>query len=70
MYKITRAYRDPVAGIREAAVIPLTDIKRGLYLYPVFGSVVPQGWTSGNVLEKCKAFSVAPFASNYIYATA
>lgn len=36
MYQITRAYRDPVAGIREAAVIPLTDIKRGLYLYPVF----------------------------------
>ncbi|KAJ3555685.1 hypothetical protein NM688_g2437 [Phlebia brevispora] len=28
MYKITKAYRDPIAGFRDAAVVPVSSIKR------------------------------------------
>ncbi|KAJ3559580.1 hypothetical protein NM688_g251 [Phlebia brevispora] len=69
MYKITRAYRDPIAGFRAAAVVPVSSIKRSLYPFPIFGPTVPQGWTSANVLEQCQSFYVDPFADNYTYAT-
>lgn len=65
MYRISKAYRDAPQGFREAAVVPLEDIKRTLHLYPVFGPIAPREWTSDTVLEKCNSFYVNPFVDNY-----
>lgn len=67
MYKIKRSKN--ALGHRLASVIPLSAIRRSVYLFPVFGPIAPREWTSGNVLEECEAFYVNPFSDRHAYHT-
>ncbi|KAL0570267.1 hypothetical protein V5O48_011694 [Marasmius crinis-equi] len=66
LYKISRSCTD---GTRDSSVVPLTDIRRSVHLYPRFGPVVPPGWTSSNVLEEAKYFYVNCFSDRHAYFT-
>ncbi|KAF7792382.1 hypothetical protein EIP86_003419 [Pleurotus ostreatoroseus] len=54
LYGIKRCY---IAGDREAAIIPLKDIRRSAHLFPkIPDGHVPDDWTSENVLDLCDDF--------------
>ncbi|KAF7312829.1 hypothetical protein MKEN_00966400 [Mycena kentingensis (nom. inval.)] len=63
MYKINRP-AEPVARI-----IPVSNIRRSIHLFPSFGRVAPRHWTSGNVLQECKKFYISPWSDRYAYVT-
>lgn len=67
LYKISRAYHDPVAGFCDASIIPVLSIKRSLFLFPYFGPIVPRERILDNVLEKCDTFYVDLFTDSYTY---
>ncbi|KAJ7150608.1 hypothetical protein C8R46DRAFT_914692, partial [Mycena filopes] len=63
MYKISR----PVE--RAASIIPVSQIRRSVHLFPEFGPVAPRDWTSNNVLERCSKFYVSPWSDRHAYIT-
>lgn len=71
LYKITQvtstAERDTVP--RSCTIIPLTDVRRSIHLYPCFGRKVPRDWTSDNVLDCCPKFLVSCFTDRHTYGT-
>jgi len=66
LYKISHSIR---GGQREASVVAVNSIKRSVHLFPSFGRVAPQEWTSANVLEQCKTFYLNPFSDHHSYIT-
>ena len=64
MFKLNRSLEN---GERVASIIPISTIRRSVHLFPKFGPVVPEGWTSDNVLEKCPAFYLNPFTDRHMY---
>ncbi|KAF7374211.1 hypothetical protein MSAN_00303300 [Mycena sanguinolenta] len=66
MYKLKRSLKD---GERLASIIPLDNIRRSIHLFPKFGAVAPEYWTSSNVLEECSTFYVNCFTDRHGYAT-
>ncbi|KAL0571739.1 hypothetical protein V5O48_010221 [Marasmius crinis-equi] len=66
LYKISRSNTD---GTRDSSIVPLTDIRRSVHLYPRFGPVVPPEWTSSNVLDEAKYFYVNCFSDRHAYFT-
>ena len=66
MFKVQRKIHRP-SGKRVASVIPLTDVRRSVQLFPKFGPVAPRDWTSENVLESCNKFYVNPFIDRHFY---
>lgn len=64
MHKLKRSMQD---GHRIASVIPVSSIRRSTHLFPKFGPVVPEEWTSDNVLEKCSTFYLNPFVDRNMY---
>ncbi|KAK7031890.1 hypothetical protein R3P38DRAFT_3313820 [Favolaschia claudopus] len=63
MYKISRP------ADRIASIIPVSDIRRTVQLFPQFGPVAPREWTSQNVLELCNKFYVNPWSDRHCYVT-
>ena len=66
MFKLNRSLEDDE---RVASIVPVSTIRRSVHLFPKFGPVVPDGWTSDNVLEKCTLFYLNPFADRHMYFT-
>lgn len=64
MFKINRSLE---GGGRVASIVPISTIRRSVHLFPKFGQQVPDGWTSGNVLEKCSTFYLNPFTDRHMY---
>ena len=64
MHKLKRSMD---GGARVASIIPVSSIRRSVHLFPKFGRVVPEDWTSDNVLEKCIAFYLNPFVDRNMY---
>ncbi|KAF9653353.1 hypothetical protein BDM02DRAFT_3135525 [Thelephora ganbajun] len=54
-------------GGRVASTIPVSSIQRSVHLFLEFGRVVPEDWTSDNVLEKRGTFYLNPFADRNVY---
>lgn len=66
LYKISKAI---VGKVRHTAIVPLSDIRRSIHLYPLFGHVAPEQWSSGNVLDLCEQFWVNSFTDRHAYST-
>ena len=64
MFKLGRSLED---GGRIASIVPISTIRRSVHLFPKFGSSVPEGWSSDNVLEKCGTFYLNPFTDRHMY---
>ncbi|KIP06193.1 hypothetical protein PHLGIDRAFT_107242 [Phlebiopsis gigantea 11061_1 CR5-6] len=56
-------------GARSAVVVPLTDVRRSIHLWPCFGVEVPRSWSSDSVLDDCPKFFVSPFTDRHSYGT-
>ncbi|KAJ7694726.1 hypothetical protein B0H14DRAFT_3100604 [Mycena olivaceomarginata] len=63
MYKISR----PVEC--TTSIIPVSNIRRSVHLFPQFGPVAPREWTSENVLDLCTKFYVSPWSDRHAYVT-
>ena len=66
MFKLNRSLED---GERVSSIVPVSTIRRSAHLFPKFGPVVPDGWSSDNVLEKCTSFYLNPFTDRHMYCT-
>jgi hypothetical protein len=66
LYQAKRSIKD---GDRLASIVALANIRRSVHLFPNFGQVVAEDWTSENVLEKCQSFYVNPFSDRHAYHT-
>ena len=66
LYKVSHSYKN---GYRLSSVVPISQIKRSVHLFPDFGASVPREWTSSSVLEACKVFYLNPFADRHSYVT-
>lgn len=64
MFKLNRSLED---GERVASIAPISTIRRSAHLFPKFGPLVPEGWSSDNVLEKCATFYLNPFTDRHTY---
>jgi hypothetical protein len=64
MHKLKHSVQD---SDRVASIIPVSSIRRSAHLFPKFGRVVPEDWTSENVLEKCNTFYLNPFVDMNMY---
>ena len=54
-------------GGRVCSIIPLANIRRSIHLFPQFGPVAPQDWTSSTVLDLCDHFYVNSFTDRHVY---
>ena len=68
-HKLYRVKRRIQNGDRLASIVPVSNIRRSVHLFPVFGPIVPAEWTSDNVLEKCDTFYINCFSDRYAYHT-
>jgi hypothetical protein len=66
MYKISRLLHN---GQRVASIIPVESIIGSVHVIPRMGPVVPPGWSSFTVLDKCQTFYVNPFTDERSYLT-
>ena len=64
MHKLKRSME---GGEHVASIIPVSSIRCSVHLFPKFGQVVPEDWTSDNVLEKCSTFYLNPFTNRNMY---
>ena len=64
MHKLMRSVE---GAERVASIVPVSSIRRSAHLFPKFSRTVPKDWTSDNVLEKCSAFYLNPFADRNMY---
>ncbi|KAJ7840832.1 hypothetical protein B0H14DRAFT_3086845 [Mycena olivaceomarginata] len=63
MYKISR----PVEC--TTSIIPVSNIRQSVHLFPQFGPVAPYKWTSETVLDLCTKFYVSPWSDRHAYVT-
>jgi hypothetical protein len=57
-------------GSVNASIVPLANIRQTCQLFPNFGrTLVDEGWTTNNVLDKCQSFFVNNWAGLYAYQT-
>ena len=61
------AMRDEQGTHLHASIIPVTDIRRSVLLFPKFGGPAPVGWTSSTVLDVCRNFFVDDFTDRHMY---
>ena len=66
MYQINHSMSH---GKRVASMIPVSAIWRSIHLFPKFGPVAPQEWSSSNVLEHCNSFYVSCWTDQHAYIT-
>ncbi|KAF8882594.1 hypothetical protein BD779DRAFT_1674932 [Infundibulicybe gibba] len=66
MYRISRSMS---RGERVASIIPISDIRRSVHLFPQWGRAVPREWMSASVLEDCNSFFVSSFLDRHTYLT-
>jgi len=64
MFRLNRSVEN---GERVASIVPVSTIRRSAHLFPKFGSAVPEGWSSDNVLEECTSFYLNPFTDRHMY---
>jgi hypothetical protein len=64
MYKLNRSME---GGARVASIIPVSSIRRSIHLFPRFDHVVPEDWTSDNVLENCNTFYLNPLVDRNMH---
>ena len=67
LYRIKRSLLPD--GRRLASVIPLQNVQRGIQLFPSFGPVASEAYTSENVLDLCPAFFVNCFTDRHSHST-
>ncbi|KAI0683898.1 hypothetical protein BC835DRAFT_1294737 [Cytidiella melzeri] len=56
-------------GDHISSIIPVTDIRQSVHLFPKFGSTAPAAWTSATVLDNCRTFYINPFSNKFLYRT-
>ena len=66
MYRIKRVRED---GDNLATVIPLSNIRRSIHLFPNFGKKKPHAWTSSNVLDLAESFFVSDLSDRHAFQT-
>ncbi|KAL0572117.1 hypothetical protein V5O48_009844 [Marasmius crinis-equi] len=66
LYKISRAITD---GNRDSSIVPVADFRRSVHLYPKFGPIVPEEWTSSNVLDEASVFYINSYSDRHAYYT-
>ena len=66
LFKISRSFKNEQ---RLASIIPVNNIRQSIHLFPSYGPIVPQEWSSSSVLDKCRTFFVNSTTDQYIYAT-
>lgn len=49
------------------SIIPLANIRRSAHLFPKFGPIASQEWSSSNVLDLCDSFFVNTFTDQHFY---
>ncbi|KAJ7795959.1 hypothetical protein B0H14DRAFT_3093459 [Mycena olivaceomarginata] len=49
----------------KISIIPVSNIRRSVHLFPQFGPVAPREWTSENVLDLCTKFYVSPWSDRH-----
>ncbi|KAG2002211.1 hypothetical protein CC2G_004422 [Coprinopsis cinerea AmutBmut pab1-1] len=64
LYKISTMEEE---GGHICSIIPLSDIRRSVHLYPKFGPSAPVEWTSSTVLDLCKTFHISSFTDRNFY---
>ena len=64
MFKLSRSLED---SKRIASIVPISTIRRSVHLFPKFGSSVPEGWSSDNMLKKCGTFYLNLFTDRHMY---
>lgn len=67
MYSVKRLYGSD--SIPAGSIIDLTNIRQSCMLFPAFGSVADQTWSSDNVLDRSSSFLVNNWHSMYSYKT-
>lgn len=65
MFKVVPATAG--SGDYLSSIIPVANICRSIHLFPKFGPVAPQEWTSSSVLDHCKTFYVNSFTDKHLY---
>ncbi|KAI0685846.1 hypothetical protein BC835DRAFT_1454729 [Cytidiella melzeri] len=56
-------------GDHISSIIPVTDIRQSIHLFPKFGSTAFAAWTSATVLNNCRTFYINPFSNKFLYRT-
>ena len=64
MFKLSQSLGD---SKQIASIVPISTIRHSAHLFPKFGSSVPEGWSSDNMLEKCGTFYLDPFTDRHMY---
>ena len=65
--KLYKIHREMQGEERITSIVPIHNVCQSIHLYPNFGRVVPQEWTSDNVLKKCPVFYTNPFNDQLSY---
>ena len=68
-HKLYQVKRSILNNDRLASIVPISNIRRSVHLFPNFGPTVPADWTSDNVLEKCDTFYINSFSDKHAYHT-
>ncbi|KAF8234121.1 hypothetical protein L208DRAFT_1551549 [Tricholoma matsutake] len=57
-------------GGQICSIVPISNIKRTVHLFPNFGAHIPPPWTSSTVLDECDIFFVNIFTDHrHLYRT-
>ncbi len=67
LFKVKRLY--DLKGIQKTSIMPVDYIRQSAHLFPKFGPVVPDEWTSANVLDLADTFYVNPLTDRFSYST-
>ncbi|KAF8998031.1 hypothetical protein BDQ17DRAFT_1391788 [Cyathus striatus] len=57
----------PEPDPKHLFIISVANIHRSAHIFPKFGPVAPEEWTSSNVLDKCNVFYVNSFTDAHLY---
>ena len=65
LYSVTRSHRN---NLPITEIVPLASIVSSCYLTPKYGTNFhPARWSSANVLEECKSFTLNKYISHYMF---
>ena len=59
LYRVSQLRQS--TGQPVASIIPVSDLRQSIHLFPLFGSTIPREWTSGTSLSNASTFLVNSF---------